>query len=850
MSDSDRAADDEVSILLVDDEPANLLALRAVLEDLGNNLVEVRSGEEALRRIRNEDFAVVLLDVQMQGLDGLATARMIRGCVRSRHTPIIFITAFDSPADKIAEAYALGAVDYLVKPIIPEILRAKVAVFVDLFRKTERIRRLEREQFERRIAEEKDRRDQTALAITRIVAEFDSEADAIRRVLEAVCENLLWDAGALWEVDATGRGLHCTEFWHHSATHVPEFEIASRKCTLGIGRGLPGRVWASKEAVWIPGIVADANFPRFQAAAEEGLRSAAAFPLIADGEFLGVMEFFSREFRETDEESLRMLADVGARFGQVMGRRRVEAALAESEMRKRAILEASLDCVITIDHEGKVVEWNPAAERTFGYGRHEALGRDMGELIVPPSLREAHRAGIARYLTTGEGTVVGRRVEMTAVRADGSEFFAELAIVAIPSGDKPLFTGFLRDVTERKRAEQAVKESEENLRREDRRKDEFLATLAHELRNPLAPLRNGLRIIKLAGGDADAVEQARLVMERQLEHMVRLVDDLLDVSRISRGKIELRKERIDVTQVVRIALEACESVIAQLDHELTVALPGEPVHVNADKTRLAQAVSNLLNNAAKYTDRGGRIQLTVERKQNDVVISVRDNGVGIPAPMLPKVFEMFVQADQSLEKSQGGLGIGLTIVKQLVEMHDGRVDAKSEGPGRGSEFVIRLPVASLVLQAPPKPFDDARSVPSDAACRVLVVDDNADAADTLAMMLTIMGSDVRIEHDGLGAVEAAVAFRPDLILLDIGMPKLNGYEACRRIREQARSEGVVIVAVTGWGQDADKRRSEAAGFDHHLTKPADPAVLQELLRTTRRRGTASPVQDASSTMSE
>ncbi len=367
------------------------------------------------------------------------------------------------------------------------------------------------------------------------------------------------------------------------------------------------------------------------------------------------------------------------------------------------------------------------------------------------------------------------------------------------------------------------------LQEEDRRKTEFIAVLAHELRNPLAPLRNGLQVLRLCGDNREGIEQARSMMERQLQHLVRLVDDLIDLNRISRGMIELRKERVALASVVSNAVEACEPIIKQEDDELTVTLPDEPLFVDADKTRLTQTLNNLLNNAVKYSDRGSRIGLTVQREGNEAVIRVRDNGIGIPPRMLPKVFDMFTQVDRSLEKRQSGLGIGLSIVKRLVEMHGGSIEAKSEGPGKGSEFIIRLPAA--LPPTPAQPITDGmdQSPQTTARYRILIADDNVDSAVSMAMMLSIMGHEIRTAHDGLEAVEIASAFQPDLTLLDIGMPKLNGYDACRRIREQPWSKKALIAALTGWGQEEDKRRSQEAGFDRHLVKPVEPEALEKLL---------------------
>ena len=365
------------------------------------------------------------------------------------------------------------------------------------------------------------------------------------------------------------------------------------------------------------------------------------------------------------------------------------------------------------------------------------------------------------------------------------------------------------------------------LRREsDRRKDEFLAILAHELRNPLAPIRNGLQIMRLGKGDPEAIEQARAMMERQLGQMVHLVDDLLDLSRISRGKIELRKERVELSMIVQRAVETSRPLIEANCHELTITVPPGPVYVDADVTRVAQVFSNLLNNAAKYTERGGRVQLGVQRRGGEVVVSVKDNGVGIPVHMLPRVFEMFTQVDRNLERSQGGLGIGLSIVKRLVEMHGGSVGVESDGPGMGSEFVVRLPVVLSVAQ--PNGGDEVPGRPSSRR-RILVVDDNVDAAMSLAMMLKLMGNEAKTAHDGLEALDVAEAFRPDLILLDIGMPRLNGHETAKRIRERPWGKGVMLVALTGWGQEEDRRKSDEAGFDSHMVKPVEPAAVEKLL---------------------
>ena len=383
-----------------------------------------------------------------------------------------------------------------------------------------------------------------------------------------------------------------------------------------------------------------------------------------------------------------------------------------------------------------------------------------------------------------------------------------------------------------------LEETNARLAKADRRKNEFLAMLAHELRNPLAPICNALQIMRLTASrerqrpEDETVQSASAMMERQVGQMVRLVDDLLDVSRISQGKIELRSGRIDLASVVHHAVEAIRPQCKSMDHALTVTLPPKPIFLNADSTRLAQVVGNLLNNASKFTDKGGQIWLTVEREGKQAVIRVRDNGIGIAADQLPRIFEMFVQIDTSLERSVSGLGIGLTLVKTLVEMHDGTVEVHSAGVGQGSELVVRLPI---VVEPPkPPPPEPTVSEPTTMITRrILVVDDNRDSAESLAMLLKLTGHETHTAYDGLEAVAAAATVLPDMVLLDIGLPKLNGYDACRKIRQQPWGKGMVLIALTGWGQDEDRRKSQEAGFDGHLVKPVDHATLTKLLAELR-----------------
>jgi signal transduction histidine kinase/CheY-like chemotaxis protein len=373
----------------------------------------------------------------------------------------------------------------------------------------------------------------------------------------------------------------------------------------------------------------------------------------------------------------------------------------------------------------------------------------------------------------------------------------------------------------------AVRERADELAEANRHKDEFLATLAHELRNPLAPIRNAVQILGLDGVAETGLKKARDVIDRQVTVMVRLIDDLLDVSRISRNKMDIRKQRVELAAVVESAIESSRPLIEQCGHELTVSLPPQPLHLDADPVRLSQVFINLLNNAAKYTKRGGHIRLTAEREGSDAVVRVRDDGMGIPGDMLGRIFDLFTQVDRSLEQSQGGLGIGLTLVRRLVDMHDGSIEARSDGPDRGSEFVLRLPLIPPPLEMPPQAKGTTPKALS--GCRILVVDDNVDSADSLGDLLAIMGNDVRTAHDGLAAVETAEAFHPELVLLDIGLPKLNGYDVAQQLRQQPWGRDLTLVALTGWGQDEDRHRSREAGFDLHIVKPVDLATLEKLL---------------------
>ena len=504
----------------------------------------------------------------------------------------------------------------------------------------------------------------------------------------------------------------------------------------------------------------------------------------------------------------------------VTERKQAEEALRASESRFRTLAAHAPVGIFMTDAEGNYVFVNECWCEMAGLSPDQTRGRDWACALHP----EDRERIVHEWRAAAEA---GRQFadEYRFLTPDGKVTWLQGRAVGLcdETGQVSGYIGTLTDVTERREAVEALREA-------DRRKDEFLALLAHELRNPLAPLRNGLQVMRLAPGDANALARTRAMMDRQLSHMVRLIDDLLDVSRISRNKMELRRSRVLLADVVRSAVETARPAVEAGGHQLAVSLPPEPILLNADLTRLAQVFGNLLTNSTKYTERGGQIRLTATRGGDQVVVTVQDDGIGIPASALPNIFDMFSQVDRSIERSTGGLGIGLALVKGLVEMHGGTVEAASPGQGQGSTFTVRLPV--LREGEEPSAGKPAVQLPEPSAGpkrRILVVDDNRDSADSMAMMLQLLGNEVRIAPDGIEAVEQAEQFRPQVIMMDIGMPRLNGYEATRRIREQPWGREMAIIALTGWGQEVDRVKSMEAGCDAHLVKPINLLDLEKLL---------------------
>jgi len=511
-------------------------------------------------------------------------------------------------------------------------------------------------------------------------------------------------------------------------------------------------------------------------------------------------------------------------------RRRDYAQLELSEEGLRLALEAGRMGVWDWDLRSGHLRWSDNLVAIHGLPRGGFTGTfDAFRELVHPEDRAAVDAAIARAIEERSGL----DVEFRSRAADGSIRWmaGKGRVLTDPGGSAVRMLGVGMDVTERKRLEDELRQRAQQLAAADRRKDEFLAMLAHELRNPLAPMCNALELLQRRSGDTGVVEHARDLMERQVRHMVRLIDDLLDVSRITSGKVTLRKELVDLDSIVASAVETTRPLFESRRHVLAVSLPPEGVWLEADPTRLAEVVANLLDNAAKYMGEGGRVWLTAQRRGDELVLEVRDTGRGMSADVLAHAFDLFTQGERTLDRAESGLGIGLTVVRSLVELHGGQVRAESEGPGRGSVFTVTLPAPRVV--DPPRVVTPRREggarLPTLGGRRVLVVDDNLDTAESSSLLLEIEGYDVRVAHNGPKAIEIARVFAPDIVLLDIGLPGMDGYAVARALRAAPELARCRLIAVSGYGQAEDRHRSREAGFDRHLVKPVEADVLREVL---------------------
>lgn len=515
------------------------------------------------------------------------------------------------------------------------------------------------------------------------------------------------------------------------------------------------------------------------------------------------------ELRSEQRGVISMLTDATAGMAQA-------ATVEDANAFLRGIVRASPIPIIVIDPDAPIVRlWNPAAEKLFGWKESEVLGKELPYIPVHLASEAEERR---KLLRRGE----------TFLHLDTQRTCKDGSIIPVHFYAAPLkFDGRVSFLLYMFSDERGRKKTEEALKDADRSKDEFLATLAHELRNPLAPMRNAIEILDLKGVPTPEAQWALEIMNRQMQQMTRLIDDLLDIARITGNKLELRREKLSLNDVLHVAVETSRPIIESAGHELHVSCPEDDVWVHGDMVRLAQVVSNLLNNASKYTEGRGKIWLTLDRQGDHAFITVRDTGIGILPEMIPRVFEMFTQVHPS--HRSGGLGVGLTLAKRLVEMHEGTITVSSDGVGKGSTFAVRLPL-HVEKERSRGRRGTLRGPEIMPSLRILVVDDNEDSVATLEMMLRMSGHDIRTARDGVEAVDMANRFRPAVVLLDIGMPRMNGYEAAETIRKQSWGRDMVLIALTGWGQDADREKSKRAGFSHHLVKPADPVALTTILR--------------------
>jgi PAS domain S-box-containing protein len=702
------------------------------------------------------------------------------------------------------------------------------------------------------IAERKtsERRRAVAYAVGEVLTNSADLAQAAPGILRAICENLDWQIGALWLADHDAQRLRCLAVWSGSAPSTTAFAVTTKEALFPSGVGLPGRVWATGKVAWIENVVHDPNFPRAPVARETGIHGAFAFPICFDEDVLGVIECFTRTVVPPDTDLLRTMSTVGNQVGEFMGRKRVEIAVMDGQRRTHAILDTALDAIIGMDHQGRITEFNHAAERTFGYSKGHALGRELADLLIPRELRDSHRFGLARYLATGQGPFIERRIETIACHADGREFPVEVSITRVPGDDPPRFTGFVRDLTaqahaEREREQLLLRES--TARREaeaaNRAKDEFLATLSHELRTPLNAIMGWTRMLLDGRMDERSNRRALEVIDRNAHLQVQLIADILDVSRIITGALRLEIQPVDLASVIGAALDAVRPAADAKKIRIRSRLAASARLTDGDPQRLQQIVWNLLANAVKFTQAGGHIDVEVlDGGDTSVRIRVQDDGAGIDPAFLPHVFERFRQADSSVSREHGGLGLGLAIVRHLTELHGGTVRAESPGLGKGSTFTVELPrmdpdrasdSSGEHRQVTRVDQSQSHQEGSLGGCRALVVDDDEDARDLIATILTTAGAKVLTASSVDEALRHLEAWTPDVLLADIGMPGTDGYALIREVRRREAQTGQHLPsgAITAYAGSHDRERALAAGFDRYVSKPINPAAIVDTVRS-------------------
>ncbi len=767
-----RDPDERVGVLLVDDRRDKLLALETILGDLDERLVTVTSGEDALRALLKEDFAVIVLDVNMPGMDGFETASTIRQRKRTEHTPIIFVTGINVNETHVTRGYELGAVDYIFTPVDPVILRSKVSVFTDLYRRADEIKRKEE--------------------VLRLAAE--KRAASIQSRLEGLLNRL--NVG-VFQIDHYGRCLDCNPAFLSAvgAESKADLDRINLSWILDqVNKGLTAEV-----AVKVPR---------------------------ADGKTLWV----SLSTTDGVVDGVPVIEGV---IEDVTASRGAEEALRQSELRYRSLIEALPQLVWTADSAGK---WDYVSRQWCEYTgldelRH--LSDRWSELLCP---EEAERV-LARWTdSVATGAVYDAEHHIRGKDGNYRWFKCRGVPILDDHGRVMRWLGTCTDMEEQKQAEAALEAT-------SRLKDEFLTMLSHELRNPLNAISSAVQVA-LRKPTPETNAWSNDVVKRQVKQLVRLIDDLLDVSRVSQGKIRLKAEPIKLEELIKNAEISTSTLIEKREHAIHRSGPTDAV-IQGDPARLQQIIVNLLTNAAKYTEKGGSIWLTTAVTDDDVEIAVRDSGVGIAPEMLPKIFDLFLQIDRSLDRSQGGLGIGLTVARKLAELHGGTLTASSDGIGQGATFTLRLPRALNSSDLVSVSNLEVR-LPARLNVRVLLVDDHVDTLDGTALFLEELGCSVKTCADGALALAAVREFKPEVVLLDIGLPGLNGYEVANLIRNDPAVGKVVLVAVSGYGQEQDRKRSSESGFDLHMVKPLNlellfPALVP-LLRSSRtdtRQATAS-----------
>ncbi|GAC1347556.1 MAG: hypothetical protein NVSMB23_27040 [Myxococcales bacterium] len=763
------------TVLLVDDREANLLALGAVLEQLPIRLFKASSGREALKFLLQEDCALILLDVQMPGLDGFETAALIRQRERTRHTPIIFVTAIHREEAHIVRGYANGAVDYLLKPFAPEALLRKVSVFVEQHQREQRL--TEEALLRTRQRDESVRREQVALAETEIQ----------RKHLHA----LFMEAPA---AIAILRG----------PDHV--FELANPRYEELVGRkdlvGKPGRAA-------LPEMVDQGLWEVFDRV------YATAVPFVGKE----VPVFIDRGAGKLHHAFFNLVAQPSRNASGSVDGILIHAVDVTEQVRARQTMEAMAENIPQMAWIADPAGW------IYWYNRrwYEYTGTTLAEMEGWGWSKVHHPDHLEAVTAKWKECLAAEQVWEDTFPLRGKDgafrwFLSRASPIRDARGKVTHWFGTNTDVTAQHQAEQALKEA-------DVRKTEFIGILSHELRNPLAPIRSALALLDRVVPPEPQADRARSVIARQVDHLARLVDDLLDVTRISHGRIELQRTRVNLASLAARAAEDQRAVLAANSVDLRVENTAEPVWVDADPTRIVQVIGNLLQNSAKFTPAGGRVDLMVAETAGAAEIRVRDTGVGLDAEMRERLFTPFAQAQRSLARTQGGLGLGLSLVKGLVDLHQGSVTAHSAGPDLGTEFVVRLPRASGPGAATPAPPVKQRGRPR----RILVIEDNLDAAQMLAEVLELSGHSVRIASDGHAGIALAREIAPEVIFCDLGLPGLNGYEVARAVRGEESLRSSVLVALSGYSQAQDQERSASAGFHAHLAKPATIEQLEALI---------------------